>query len=118
MVAESETNFLQKVDLHPNLLTYFHQEKDELFIYLAVEKCEGDLEHLVNLMKIYQRHGKLSDAYASLVPYLAKNNLKDIFKDREGLLGSPRFLRGLMQQMLEGMKYLHENNIIHRDIKP
>mmetsp|Transcript_32082 Transcript_32082/g.49058 ORF Transcript_32082/g.49058 Transcript_32082/m.49058 type:complete len:163 (-) Transcript_32082:1038-1526(-) len=50
-VAKQEIEFLQKVDLHPNLLTYFHEEKDDNFIYLAVEKCEGDLEHFIYLMK-------------------------------------------------------------------
>ena len=52
-IADSEIEFLQKIDVHPNLLTYYHQEKDDVFIYLAFEKCEGDLEHLVNLMKLF-----------------------------------------------------------------
>lgn len=46
-IAWLEIKFLQRVDLHPNLLTYFHQERDKNFIYLAVEKCEGDLEHFI-----------------------------------------------------------------------
>jgi len=40
-------------------LTYFHQERDKNFIYLAIEKCEGDLEQLVRLMKIYKEFGTL-----------------------------------------------------------
>lgn len=50
-VANAEIEFLQKVDLHQNLLTYFHQESDSNFIYLAIEKCEGDLENMVKLMR-------------------------------------------------------------------
>jgi serine/threonine-protein kinase/endoribonuclease IRE1 len=46
-LAQLEIDFLQRVDLHPNLLTYFHQESDSNFIYLAIEKCEGDLEQLI-----------------------------------------------------------------------
>ena len=46
----------QKVDLHPNLLTYYHCESDQTFIYLAIEKCEGDLEGLIYLMKIHKEY--------------------------------------------------------------
>ena len=51
-VAQLEIDFLQRVDLHNNLLTYYHQEQDSTFIYLAIEKCEGDLESLVKLMRM------------------------------------------------------------------
>ena len=51
-VAQLEIDFLQRVDLHPNLLTYFHQESDQNFIYLAIEKCEGDLEAFLQLMNL------------------------------------------------------------------
>lgn len=46
-VASKEIKFLQKVDLHPNLITYFDKEEDNDFVYLAIEKCEGNLENLV-----------------------------------------------------------------------
>jgi len=37
--------------LHPNLITYYDKEEDRDFICLAIEKCEGNLENLVELMK-------------------------------------------------------------------
>uniref|UniRef100_A0A7S3CRH9 non-specific serine/threonine protein kinase n=1 Tax=Strombidium rassoulzadegani TaxID=1082188 RepID=A0A7S3CRH9_9SPIT len=118
LLAEQEIEFLQKVDLHPNLLTYFHQESDEVFIYLAVEKCEGDLEHLVNLMRLHFEDKLGQPEVLNSIPYLKNNNLIGVFNERIQLLQSPRFIRSLMKQMLEGIKYLHENNIVHRDIKP
>lgn len=39
------------MDLHPNVVTYYDKEEDKDFIYLAIEKCEGNLENLVQLMK-------------------------------------------------------------------
>ncbi len=50
-IAEQEIKYLQKVDLHPNVITYFDKEEDRDFLYLAIEKCEGNLENLVELMK-------------------------------------------------------------------
>lgn len=58
-VASLEIDFFQRVDLHPNILTYFHQERDKNFIYLAIEKCEGDLEQLIRLMKIFKDQGTI-----------------------------------------------------------
>lgn len=51
IVAQKEIEFLQKVDLHPNLITYYDKEEDKDFVYLAIEKCEGNLENYVELMK-------------------------------------------------------------------
>ena len=39
------------VDLHPNLITYYDKHEDKDFIYLAIEKCEGNLENLIDMMK-------------------------------------------------------------------
>jgi hypothetical protein len=43
------------VDLHPNLITYFDKEEDADFVYLAIEKCEGNLDNLVTLMKLVKK---------------------------------------------------------------
>jgi len=61
-VANKEIQFLQKVDLHPNLITYFDKEEDDNFVYLVLEKCEGNLDHLVHLLQIPQRDRNKEEA--------------------------------------------------------
>jgi len=49
------------VDLHPNLITYYEKDEDKDFIYLAIEKCEGNLENLIDLMKRSKENPKSTD---------------------------------------------------------
>jgi len=56
--ADKERALLLKADDHPNIIRYFCLESDDLFFYIALELCVGNLKDLIE--------GKLSVAVNSL----------------------------------------------------
>lgn len=42
-LASQEVSFLQQSDDHKNVIRYFCQQKDEHFLYIAVELCQASL---------------------------------------------------------------------------
>jgi serine/threonine-protein kinase/endoribonuclease IRE1 len=85
-LAMQEIKFLQNVDLHPNLITYFNKEEDEHFVYLAIEKCEGNLDNLVQLMKVGKKDKKLWDTLP----------LSNVFLETPKKLYDPEEVRKIM----------------------
>ena len=74
------------VDLHPNLITYYDKHEDKDFIYLAIEKCEGNLENLIELMKaIRQAKDSGSIDWHSMI-------LGSLYKSKPGDLNKPEFI--------------------------
>jgi serine/threonine-protein kinase/endoribonuclease IRE1 len=96
-LAEQEVKLLQESDLHPNVIRYFDDEKDENFLYIAVELCQASL---FDLYRDGRPGEELSEAQQKLALEISRN--------------IPRVL----YQLAYGLNHLHSLRIIHRDIKP
>ncbi|KAF2015880.1 kinase-like protein, partial [Aaosphaeria arxii CBS 175.79] len=97
-LAEQEVKLLQESDLHPNVIRYFDDEKDENFLYIAVELCQSSL----------------FDLYRDGRPGIDELNENQQRLVNEINADVPRAL----YQLAMGVNHLHSLRIIHRDIKP
>lgn len=70
-----------------------------------------------NIIKLYDFFS--DDEYIYLVMECASDGcLYDIVKKRKDKKISEKKTKMILKQILDGLSYLHANNIIHRDIKP
>ena len=84
---ENEIKILSQLN-HPNITKLHCYFKSESTIYIIMELCDlGDLSSLIDM----------------------KRTKKQFFDEKE--------ITTIMSQILNGLNYLHSNNIIHRDIK-
>jgi serine/threonine-protein kinase/endoribonuclease IRE1 len=96
-LASQEVEILQQSDHHRNIIRYYYQQKDQYFLYIAVEKCR------TNLYDLYQE-GSYRDG-------LAADQAKCVDEINVNYVGA-------LQQLASGLNHLHNLRIIHRDIKP
>ncbi|KAF1943436.1 hypothetical protein EJ02DRAFT_464974 [Clathrospora elynae] len=94
--AEQEVKLLRET-LHPNVIRYYDDEKDENFLYIAVELCQASL---FDLYKDGRPGEELTEGHQRLVNQINGDAQKVLF------------------QLAAGLNHLHDCRVIHRDIKP
>jgi serine/threonine-protein kinase/endoribonuclease IRE1 len=97
-LASQEVSFLQQSDDHENVIRYYCQQKDDHFLYIAVELCQA------SLFEVWQSDRTRYDDRQQQLSALKLEIQKDV----------PRNL----YQLAKGLHHLHKLRIIHRDIKP
>ncbi|KAK4020205.1 hypothetical protein OUZ56_002199 [Daphnia magna] len=93
--SEREFRILKELEVHENFIRYFGREVDQKqeFVYLATELCLCSVEDLLD-------------------PALEKeiSMKKEILDELQA--------KEILRQATKGLNYLHQNNFIHRNIKP
>ncbi|KAJ1762825.1 bifunctional endoribonuclease/protein kinase ire1 [Coemansia sp. RSA 1591] len=90
-VADHEVQVLQESDSHPNVIRYFCTERQDHFMYIALELCCGSL----------------ADAVLGAPKAKLANQL---------LVSMPK--KKILHQLACGLLHLHALKLVHRDIKP
>ncbi|XP_045025585.1 serine/threonine-protein kinase/endoribonuclease ire-1-like [Daphnia magna] len=90
---ERERRLLTELEVHENFIRYIAHEWDKDFEYIATERC-----------------------LCSVADLLDQDLIKEVQMNKEILeeLGAKEILR----QATRGLDYLHQNNFVHRNLKP
>lgn len=89
---------------HKNILKMYHYFYDENRIYIVLEYAPRG-----ELYKLLLKAGKFDEPKASNVCFVFENSLFSLLT---------LFFTQYALQMVDALEYCHQNNVIHRDIKP
>ncbi|XP_065906716.1 cyclin-dependent kinase-like 4 [Dysidea avara] len=95
---------------------FVETEDDPMIKRIAMREVRmlKQLKHgnLVNLLEVFKRKRKLHLVFE----YCDHTVLNELEKHQKGL--DEKFIKQILWQTLQGVKYCHENQCIHRDVKP
>ena len=114
---DNEIRILRKIGNHQNLLNYIATcTCDEKILVLLTKLCDGTLEEYVKnhtivplrinaALMLSKKPADLPQKFQSYCKHQSEIGLKPSIKD-------------LLYQIVHGLRYLHANDIIHRNIQP
>lgn len=117
------TKFIKLTQNHPNLTHLYSFEIYDDKYLLILEKLNGhDLFNIINIKYLPDPIFEIN--YSNTCNILIINKLKRKFDEYMGYTEkilsnkSHQKIKKIIKQLLDAVKYLHKNNIIHNDIKP
>lgn len=114
VVYKGRDNFLNRLVTIKILRPEFTVDKDFVSRFQQEARAVARLSH-PNIVGIYDV-GQEENIYYLVMEYVHGDNLKTIIK-KEGPLPPERAVR-IAGQICEALQHAHENNIVHRDVKP
>lgn len=96
--------------LHPQ----FAQEEDFIARFRREAQSAANLNHS-NIVNVYD-WGREGNTYFIVMEYLEGKNLKQLIEEKGALDASEAV--GIASKVLQALEVAHQNEVIHRDIKP
>ncbi|KAG5529972.1 hypothetical protein RHGRI_030366 [Rhododendron griersonianum] len=121
-VADKEYQNLCVSDRHSNIVRLYGVEEDQDFVYLALERCTGSLNDLIQMQLLDAPTTSGDQATEVNTEYKVrlqsmKGTLPEVKLWEDNGYPSPTLWK-LMRDMVSGLVHLHELGMIHRDLKP
>lgn len=100
------------------LLPQFAEKREKLENLLKDKQVEGEIACSLRHPNIIRTHdyGKDSKGYYFIMEYVDGYNLDELIEQNNSFLEGRRY--DIIMQICRGMKYIHDMEIIHRDICP
>lgn len=114
LVWKGKDTFLNRLVTIKVLRPEYASDEDFVRRFRREAQAVASLSH-PNIVSIYDV-GHENDAYYLVMEYVEGENLKDLIRREAPLVPSKVIMLG--RQIADALEHAHENNIIHRDVKP
>ena len=114
IIYKGRDNYLNRIVTIKILRPEFTSDQDFVTRFHREAQAVARLSH-PNIVSIYDV-GREKDIHYLVMEYIKGDNLKNLIR-KDGVLAPERAV-AIARQISEALQHAHENNIVHRDVKP